>query len=185
MGSSSRTRIVSLWVVQERRQFDALGRDWPDISGQHGGQADDGISLKEYDRFQCAGSGSAIAHLRETQNLRHLSEDRKCSDTHALVRIPDDRCWHPLSRDRGRRMTAQGQSAVGLADPTEGPLRVEPCRSISVPRPAGIVKGFRMPASHCARGCTEAGVRKASKEETAGGVCAGGGVGLWGFKARF
>src|SRR6516162_6256918 len=26
-----------------------------------------------------------------------------------------------------------------------------------------------------------AGVRKASREETAGGVCAGGGVGLWGF----
>ena len=26
------------------------------------------------------------------------------------------------------------------------------------------VKGFRMPASHCARGCTEAGVRKTSKE---------------------
>jgi hypothetical protein len=34
-------------------------------------------------------------------------------------------------------------------------------------RTAGIVKGFRMPASHCVRGCTEAGVRKASKEETA------------------
>ena len=48
-----------------------------------------------------------------------------------------------------------------------------------------IVKGFRMPASHGARGCMEAGVRKASKEETAGGVCAGGSVGLWGFKARF
>src|SRR5215472_15919537 len=31
-----------------------------------------------------------------------------------------------------------------------------------------FVKGFRMPVSHCARGCTEAGVRKASKEETAG-----------------
>jgi hypothetical protein len=30
----------------------------------------------------------------------------------------------------------------------------------------------------------EAGVRKASKEETAGGVCVGGSVGLWGFKAR-
>src|ERR1700748_1776442 len=40
--------------------------------------------------------------------------------------------------------------------------------SIRPPRTAGIVKGFRMPASHCARGCTEAGVRKASKEETAG-----------------
>ena len=35
-------------------------------------------------------------------------------------------------------------------------------------RTACAVKGFRMPASHCARGCTEAGVRKASKEETAG-----------------
>src|SRR5215472_14309584 len=30
------------------------------------------------------------------------------------------------------------------------------------------VKGFRMPASHRQRGCTEAGVRKASREETAG-----------------
>src|SRR5215472_9899649 len=50
---------------------------------------------------------------------------------------------------------------------------------------SGIVKGFRMPASHCVKGCLEAGVRKASKEETAGEVCAGGSVGLWGFKARF
>jgi hypothetical protein len=31
---------------------------------------------------------------------------------------------------------------------------------------------------------SEAGVRKASREETAGGVCVGGGVGLWGFNAR-
>jgi hypothetical protein len=30
---------------------------------------------------------------------------------------------------------------------------------------------------------SEAGVRKASREETAGGVCAGSGVGLWGFSA--
>ena len=42
-----------------------------------------------------------------------------------------------------------------------------------------------MPASHCARGCAEAGVRKASKEETAGEYAPGGSVGLWGFKARF
>ena len=67
----------------------------------------------------------------------------------------------------------------------DSPLRVQPFRSISVPRTAGIVKGFRMPASHCARGCTEAGVRKASTEETAGGVCAGGSAGLWEFKAGF
>jgi len=34
-----------------------------------------------------------------------------------------------------------------------------------------------------ARGCTEAGVRKASREETAGGVRSGGGVRLWRFNA--
>ena len=63
-------------------------------------------------------------------------------------------------------------------------LRVGLTNSTCLSRMAGIGKGFRMPASHCAKGCTEAGVRKASKEETAGGVCAGGSVGLWGFKAR-
>src|ERR1700740_2734230 len=51
-------------------------------------------------------------------------------------------------------------------------LRIDCGSSTAVQRTTGIVKGFRMPASHCARGCTEAGVRKASKEETAGGVCA-------------
>ena len=49
------------------------------------------------------------------------------------------------------RTTAAGTTSVLLADGR-----------------SGIVKGFRMPASHGARGCTEAGVRKASKEETAG-----------------
>jgi len=34
-----------------------------------------------------------------------------------------------------------------------------------------------------ARGCTEAGVRKASREETAGGVRTSGGVRLWRFNA--
>jgi hypothetical protein len=34
-------------------------------------------------------------------------------------------------------------------------------------------------------GCTEAGVRKASREETAGGVCAGGGVSLWDLMRMF
>jgi hypothetical protein len=31
-----------------------------------------------------------------------------------------------------------------------------------------VVKGFRIPARHRRRGCIEAGVRKASREETAG-----------------
>ena len=38
----------------------------------------------------------------------------------------------------------------------------------------------RLPVSDVTR-CSEAGVRKASGEETAGGVCAGSGVGLWRF----
>src|SRR6516164_8182625 len=63
--------------------------------------------------------------------------------------------------------------------------RITQARSSLAPARSAPVKGFRMPASHGARGCTEAGVRKASKEETAGGVCACGSVGLWGFKARF
>jgi hypothetical protein len=46
------------------------------------------------------------------------------------------------------------------------------------------VKGFRTPAGTGVEGCTEAGVRKASREETAGGVCAGGGVSLWGSNAN-
>ena len=78
----------------------------------------------------------------------------------------------------------ESQGVAGAAISSAGP---NVPKSSNLPRPgrSGIVKGFRMPASHCARGCTEAGVRKASKEETAGGVCAGGSVGLWGFKARF
>jgi hypothetical protein len=35
-------------------------------------------------------------------------------------------------------------------------------------RGSAIVKGFRMPARHRREGCTEAGVRKASREESAG-----------------
>ena len=49
---------------------------------------------------------------------------------------------------------------------------------------ANIVKGFRMPARQRREGCTEAGVRKASREETAGGVRTDAGVGLWGICRR-
>ena len=41
----------------------------------------------------------------------------------------------------------------------------------------------RLPGTEAMKS-SEAGVRKASREETAGGVCAGGGVSLWGFDAR-
>ena len=84
-------------------------------------------------------------------------------------------------------MTVQLQLGRGRAADVLAPgeRRLGSNRSSPSPPTAAYVKGFRMPASHCARGCTEAGVRKASKEETARGVCAGGSVGLWGFKARF
>jgi hypothetical protein len=41
----------------------------------------------------------------------------------------------------------------------------------------------RLPGTDAMRD-SEAGVRKASMEETAGGACASGGVGLWGFSAQ-
>ena len=63
-------------------------------------------------------------------------------------------------------------------------LRIEPGGSTIAPeRPESLRVFGRLPATG-ARACTEAGVRKASREETAGGVCVGGAVGLWGFSAR-
>ncbi|HEY3618371.1 MAG TPA: hypothetical protein VGK96_16275, partial [Candidatus Sulfotelmatobacter sp.] len=70
-------------------------------------------------------------------------------------------------------------SVVGLAG-GDRHLRVDLSRMIVVPRTTGIVKGFRTPASHRPGGFTEAGVRKASREETAGGVRTDAGVDLWG-----
>ena len=65
----------------------------------------------------------------------------------------------------------------------EGPERVDCCR----PRlghlgPLTLRVFGRLPVTG-ARGCREAGVRKASREETAGGVRTDAGVGLWGFSA--
>src|SRR6201981_2354971 len=96
-------------------------------------------------------------------------------------------------RATGRIKIGYGRTGAGpnrarlalLADRSKRPLRADLPRPAARRGRAGYVKGFRMPASHCARGCAEAGVRKASKEETAGGGCACGSVGLWGFKARF
>ena len=61
-----------------------------------------------------------------------------------------------------------GHSTVVAVNGSQWPQWVGLPRSGARTARSGIVKGFRMPASHCARGCTEAGVRKASKEETAG-----------------
>ena len=47
-------------------------------------------------------------------------------------------------------------------------------------RPVMLRVFGRLPVTDVRR-APRAGVRKASGEETAGGVCAGGGVGLWGF----
>src|SRR6516225_8073033 len=55
-----------------------------------------------------------------------------------------------------------------------------PSHSYSAVESTAVVTDFRMPARHRRVGCTEAGVRKASMEETAGGVRADAGVGLWG-----
>src|SRR5215469_18419183 len=83
------------------------------------------------------------------------------------VRIPIKATAHvPIDRpDTYQRLPTARPHLRTAAGPY---IRVGPGGSISAARRTGIVKGFRMPASHCARGCTEAGVRKASKEETAG-----------------
>jgi hypothetical protein len=56
---------------------------------------------------------------------------------------------------------------LNLNDSFGGP---NPTNSTDRRRTSGIVKGFRMPARHRREGCTAAGVRKASREETAGEI---------------
>src|SRR5438309_10400081 len=50
-------------------------------------------------------------------------------------------------------------------------------------RRSGIVKGFRTPASHWRAGVYGGRRPKSLEGGNRGGVCAGGGVGLWGFSA--
>jgi len=69
---------------------------------------------------------------------------------------------------------------------TQGNGEVAPIpdlRSLAPERQGSLRVFGRLPVTG-ARACMEAGVRKASREETAGGVCVGGAVGLWGFSAR-
>jgi hypothetical protein len=80
------------------------------------------------------------------------------------------------------------QRLAGLARAVRAALTVPALFALTLlvieqPQTAGFVKGFRTPARHRRERRTEAGVRKASREETAGGVRAGGGVRLWGFSA--
>ena len=63
-----------------------------------------------------------------------------------------------------------------------GPLWVELCRSISVPRTAGIVKGFRMPAGRRRAGMHGGRRPKSLEGGNRGGVRTDAGVGLWGFR---
>ena len=56
-------------------------------------------------------------------------------------------------------------------------------RSTHDRRTAGIVKGFRMPAGHRREGMHGGRRPKSLEGGNRGGVCAGGGVGLWGFSA--
>jgi hypothetical protein len=67
----------------------------------------------------------------------------------------------PCQRRRGHRVS--GGRMTGF-EPCVVRSNFRTGSNLAVPRRSGIVKGFRMPA----RGCTAAGVRKASREETAG-----------------
>ena len=56
-------------------------------------------------------------------------------------------------------------------------------RSVMRTGRSGIVKGFRTPASHWRAGVHGGRRPKSLEGGNRGGVCAGGGVGLWGFSA--
>jgi hypothetical protein len=62
-------------------------------------------------------------------------------------------------------------------------IRVDLTRSAGARRTAALVKGFRTPASHWRAGVHGGRRPKSLEGGNRGGVCAGGGVGLWGFSA--
>ena len=90
---------------------------------------------------------------------------------------------------RTRRFRRSPADCFGASRPLR---RIPAIVSLLNPQPAHSLVGGnrsfmlrvfgRLPVTDSATR-SRAGVRKASGEETAGGVCAGGGVGLWGFSA--
>src|SRR5215472_13683136 len=83
--------------------------------------------------------------------------------------------WGRSTRRRSPKGFARAVAERDAARRPFGPLcdlkfgREPVCQpAFLVTATAAYVKGFRMPAKAGARGCTEAGVRKASREETAG-----------------
>ena len=83
-----------------------------------------------------------------------------------------------LARELGSLPSAALRSAPPMADSIRTGWPLLPRRH----RPQMLRVFGRLPFTDVMR-FSEAGVRKASREETAGGVCAGSGVGLWGFSA--
>ena len=89
-------------------------------------------------------------------------------------------CLRPIIRQRVIITRGNDCAARRLGDLTGS----SPGRLLATPRTAGIVKGFRMPARH-GRGRMRGGRRPKSLEGgNRGGVCASGGVSLWGFNAN-
>jgi len=75
---------------------------------------------------------------------------------------------------------------AGIFLPSAGDLLFDGCIVNEVEakdRNVGIVKGFRTPASHWRAGVYGGRRPKSLEGGNRGGVCAGGGVGLWGFSA--
>ena len=87
---------------------------------------------------------------------------------------------HRLPRPRGSAPLMSWQGAERCSSGCDFTLRdafALPGRSSERPN---LFRVFGRLHARAVMTCTEAGVRKASREETARGVCAGGGVSLWG-----
>ena len=147
--------------------------------------------------FHCANRAPALArHVETGARLRSMGRARKWLRRSRRTRLrviegvgveredalkvlsghhSQSRC-----RARGRRAsTVPGGTRAATNGSFESPPAV---RLVSREGPEPVRVFGCLPGAG-ARGCTEAGVRKASREETAGGVRTGGGVRLWRFSA--
>src|SRR5438552_4072719 len=104
------------------------------------------------------------------------SSVRRLRSDHVILSM-FGRCQRTLHREsRSSKMRRKGPNG-------QRPLCADSEPSRPHPETGSFVKGFRTPASHWRAGVYGGRRPKSLEGGNRGGVCAGGGVGLWGFSA--